>query len=237
MAWKSLQVLLLVLTVNLLLILMFNSSWVGVTVEYCAKCTASPQPKPVAMAFGDQPSSVQMSQNQKSSKTASRQALPGDKVSQTKSMPDLVSLDKLSQNKMSLNKETPTTTARTNVTQPSDKVTSDKVTQSSNELTRFKALMTDRKELMTRECEKLKRRGSAVLLSSNYQNVIVMKEKDIVWCPVFKASSSTWLHYLFDISTGLSEESERLSFDLRSCHSSSLRAKAILKCRVEFGRK
>lgn len=33
-----------------------------------------------------------------------------------------------------------------------------------------------------------------------FSNIILVRDNNILWCPVFKASSSTWLHHLLEIS-------------------------------------
>ena len=40
-------------------------------------------------------------------------------------------------------------------------------------------------------------------------NLMFFKEQNVVWCPVFKASSSTWLKFFFEISTALPEQKKQ----------------------------
>ena len=67
------------------------------------------------------------------------------------------------------------------------------------DLSAYESLMEDRRARLEAGCNEMRRRG--VPPTKNYPNVIVMKEKDVVWCPVFKAASSTWLKYLFETSS------------------------------------
>ena len=75
------------------------------------------------------------------------------------------------------------------------------------QLSLFKALMKERRETLERGCDELRHRrgGPYAAVTANYQNGVVMQSKDIVWCPVFKASSSTWLNYLLDIYPGMTD--------------------------------
>ena len=68
----------------------------------------------------------------------------------------------------------------------------------------FRRLMKERREVVREGCQEMAtHKGSPYAGKTyNYQNVVVMKSRDIVWCPVFKASSSTWLTYLLDIYDG-----------------------------------
>ena len=75
-------------------------------------------------------------------------------------------------------------------------------------LKNFEKVMDERRGLLESGCNEMRKRSSSQFntMTSNFQNVIVMKQKNLVWCPVFKASSSTFLHYLLDIYVGMSQE-------------------------------
>lgn len=73
---------------------------------------------------------------------------------------------------------------------------------SLDQMDSFRGLMKDRKQLLSKTCDSFRHKGILPRIrSSVYRNLIIMKERKILWCPVFKASSTTWLHYLLDISS------------------------------------
>ena len=51
---------------------------------------------------------------------------------------------------------------------------------------------------------KIDRKGSAI------GNLLVLKERNLVWCPVYKAGSSTWMKYLVHLSLKSPKEKEQL---------------------------
>ncbi len=57
----------------------------------------------------------------------------------------------------------------------------------------------ERRDTLKSGCRELVSRSAVP--AKNFLNVIVMQEKRLAWCPVFKASSSTWLKYLFETSS------------------------------------
>lgn len=67
----------------------------------------------------------------------------------------------------------------------------------------FFNVMSDRNKRIHDHCDAKDRKKNAN--RANYGHIIVMKEKRLIYCPVFKASSTTWLNYLFDISTSLTQ--------------------------------
>jgi len=73
-----------------------------------------------------------------------------------------------------------------------------------SDITSFRTLVKKRHELMLRQCKK-------IIFSSSmkYQHLIVLPREDIVWCPVFKAASSSWLNNLLALSYLPREEQER----------------------------
>ncbi len=79
------------------------------------------------------------------------------------------------------------------------------------DLLAYEDLMERRRELVTSGCDEMRR--WSIPPTKNFPNVIVMKEKEVVWCPVFKAASSTWIKYLFETSS-LSEVWATLYIDI-----------------------
>ena len=67
------------------------------------------------------------------------------------------------------------------------------------DLLAYEDLMERRRARVTSGCSEMRQRGIAP--TKNFRNIIVMKEKEVVWCPVFKAASSTWIKYLFETSS------------------------------------
>jgi len=63
----------------------------------------------------------------------------------------------------------------------------------------FCQLMAERKRVLDDGCEAMRDSGPEAS-PRNSRNVLVMPEKELLWCPIFKASSSTWLSFLLDIS-------------------------------------
>ncbi len=45
------------------------------------------------------------------------------------------------------------------------------------------------------------------ILPIDYEPVLVYPEKHVYWCPVFKSSTTTWLRFMFDTTSSLSQES------------------------------
>ncbi len=67
----------------------------------------------------------------------------------------------------------------------------------------YKHVMAERRALMEKYCaERRKRRFPP---SRNFANAIIMRNENLLWCPVFKASSSTWITYLFEHAKKLPE--------------------------------
>lgn len=79
-----------------------------------------------------------------------------------------------------------------------------------------------RHALLRKQCDILRKTtpGSAPL-SQHFSNVIVMPESDILWCPVFKASSSSWLKFLLDITHTMTEAIGEIFHDqaIKGCDS------------------
>ena len=66
----------------------------------------------------------------------------------------------------------------------------------SDEFRSFESLMEHRSDRIKNYCKERR-----VLTSIHaFNNIFLMKDNNILWCPVFKASSSTWLHHLLEIS-------------------------------------
>ena len=77
----------------------------------------------------------------------------------------------------------------------------------------FKETMTYRINLIESGCQKFKIGSIPVPnKASLLEAILFVPEFDILWCPVFKASSSTWLFYLLDKTTSLSQEKKSLEF-------------------------
>ncbi len=73
-------------------------------------------------------------------------------------------------------------------------------------------LMAERQLRMRMGCDLMSSRSPSSI-THNYQNVLLIRddegndrENSLLWCPVFKASSSTWLHYLLDTTSTLTQE-------------------------------
>ena len=61
----------------------------------------------------------------------------------------------------------------------------------------FRDLMKARTSLIASYCQKediIDYEGNI-----NYQSVFIQDDFDFMWCPVFKASSTTWINYLMDL--------------------------------------
>lgn len=61
----------------------------------------------------------------------------------------------------------------------------------------FKSLMNSRTSLIASYCERndfVESEGKI-----NYQSIFIQKDFDFMWCPIFKASSTTWINYLMDL--------------------------------------
>ena len=65
----------------------------------------------------------------------------------------------------------------------------------------YDGVMAKRRAVIERECPR-GARGSAVAPDGfSWRNLIFMKEEKILWCPIFKAGSTSWIDYIFtDIS-------------------------------------
>ncbi len=67
----------------------------------------------------------------------------------------------------------------------------------------YNHIMAERRELVEKFCaERQKRR---IAPAKNFANAIIMTNENLLWCPVFKASSSTWIMYLFEHAKKLPE--------------------------------
>ena len=70
-------------------------------------------------------------------------------------------------------------------------------------LSEYEKLMQGRRAQVMKVC-----RESKIKTETNFANILEMKEKNMIWCPVYKAGTSSWKIYLFEIFPNLSEVSK-----------------------------
>lgn len=75
----------------------------------------------------------------------------------------------------------------------------------------FQPVLAERLRRVNEVCEKV--RGNPDWFYGSFSDVYLLKESQIKWCPVFKASTSSWLHFFLNTSTLISEAR-------RNCHMS-----------------
>ena len=61
-------------------------------------------------------------------------------------------------------------------------------------------LFVKRKQTITRHCD-LKKTHPNEVLTNDPSHLMVLKDRNLAFCPVFKAGSSTWLTILLDLSS------------------------------------
>lgn len=64
----------------------------------------------------------------------------------------------------------------------------------------FLTLMKERRSLLQWRCGEM-RDSDEERFSYNFHNLFVLESRSVVWCPVFKASSSNWMSNLFEMSS------------------------------------
>jgi len=75
-----------------------------------------------------------------------------------------------------------------------------------NTMTDFKKLMQDRFNRLKSSCER--RNSQLSVVNSNY--LYVLKSKSLVWCPVYKAASTNWMHNLIHLGGKSEKEVEEI---------------------------
>ena len=61
-------------------------------------------------------------------------------------------------------------------------------------------LFTKRKEHLDHQCE-IKKSNPVEPFINDPSHLLVLPDRNVVWCPVFKAGSSTWLSIILDLSS------------------------------------
>ena len=61
-------------------------------------------------------------------------------------------------------------------------------------------LFVKRKQNIAQYCE-FKKTLTKEVLTNDPSHLMVLKDRNLAWCPVFKAGSSTWLTILLDLSS------------------------------------
>jgi len=69
----------------------------------------------------------------------------------------------------------------------------------------FKQLMMDRSNLLKKKCST---KGNSPSINSNW--MYVLESRSLVWCPVYKAASTNWMHNLLHLAGKKEEEIERI---------------------------
>ena len=65
----------------------------------------------------------------------------------------------------------------------------------------MRLLFTKRKEHLDHQCE-IKKSNPVEPFINDPSHLLVLPDRNVVWCPVFKAGSSTWLSIILDLSSG-----------------------------------
>jgi len=76
-----------------------------------------------------------------------------------------------------------------------------------NTMTEFKKLMQDRFNRLRSSCNRRKN-SQLSIVNSNY--LYVLKSKSLVWCPVYKAASTNWMHNLLHLGGKTEEEVQEI---------------------------
>ena len=69
---------------------------------------------------------------------------------------------------------------------------------------KFNRVMQTRLERIQKNCDALKISPKMMSLD-DLEKIIYFPEFEVLWCPVFKAGSTTWLFYLFDLTAKVEE--------------------------------
>ena len=72
----------------------------------------------------------------------------------------------------------------------------------------FEKLMTKRKDMITHHCS-----AKNLRQETNAMDLYVLKSKSLVYCPVYKAATSKWFHYLLYLDGKTKEEVDQLKKD------------------------
>ena len=59
-------------------------------------------------------------------------------------------------------------------------------------------------------CETHHKKATTIGKAKAIHNLLVLKERNLVWCPVYKAGTSAWMTYLVHLSKKSSTEKEKL---------------------------
>jgi hypothetical protein len=57
-----------------------------------------------------------------------------------------------------------------------------------------------RRKILENHCRDLRQKGHRDAISNSINNVYFMKQKLLIWCPVFKAGSTTWFNNMVDMA-------------------------------------
>ena len=71
---------------------------------------------------------------------------------------------------------------------------------SHNSPEEVKKLFTKRKKHLDHKCE-IKKSNPVEPFINDPSHLLVLPDRNVVWCPVFKAGSSTWLSIILDLSS------------------------------------